>query len=220
MVEISASILSIKNENAIQTLYNLETSGIDYFHIDVMDGEFVSDNTTSKMLEYCEYINSISNLPLDVHLMVNDIKSYINSFSVFEPNMITFHIEATKNEKEVLDLINYLKQNNIKVGISIKPNTKIESIIKYLPYIHTALVMTVEPGKGGQELIPTTIEKVKQLYKYIKENNLEVDIEVDGGINIENISLLKQAGANIVVCGTSIVSSKDFKETVTKLKQM
>ena len=119
MVEISASILSIKNENAIQTLYNLETSGIDYFHIDVMDGEFVSDNTTSKMLEYCEYINSISNLPLDVHLMVNDIKSYINSFSVFEPNMITFHIEATKNEKEVLDLINYLKQNNIKVGISI-----------------------------------------------------------------------------------------------------
>ena len=89
MVEVSASILSMKNENAIQTLYNLETSGINYFHIDVMDGKFVEADTTSKMLEYCEYLNSISNLPLDVHLMVEDAKSYINSFLVFEPNIFT-----------------------------------------------------------------------------------------------------------------------------------
>ena len=93
MVEISASLLSLKSENTIQTLYNLETAKIDYFHIDVMDGEFVENNTVSKMTEYCEYLSSISNLPLDVHLMVKDVPSYISSFLVFEPNIITFHLE-------------------------------------------------------------------------------------------------------------------------------
>ena len=218
MVEVSASILSMKNENAIQTLYNLETSGIDYFHIDVMDGKFVSADTTSKMLEYCEYLNSISNLPLDVHLMVKDIKNYINSFLVFEPNIITIHLEAVKNKEELLDLINYIKQNNTRVGISIKPNTKIEEIIDYLQLIHVALVMTVEPGKGGQELIPNTIQKIKDLNNYIKKNNLEIDIEADGGINPENVAMLRDAGTNIIVAGSSITNSNNFKEVVTKLK--
>ncbi len=218
MVEVSASILSMKNENAIQTLYNLETSGIDYFHIDVMDGKFVSADTTSKMLEYCEYLNSISNLPLDVHLMVEDIKNYINSFLVFEPNIITIHLEAVKNKEELLNLINYIKQNNTRVGISIKPNTKIEEIIDYLPLIHVGLVMTVEPGKGGQELIPSTIQKIKDLNNYIKKNNLEIDIEADGGINPENVAMLKDAGTNIIVAGSSITNSNNFKEVVTKLK--
>ena len=218
MVEVSASILSMKNENAIQTLYNLETSGIDYFHIDVMDGKFVSADTTSKMLEYCEYLNNISNLPLDVHLMVEDIKNYINSFLVFEPNIITIHLEAVKNKEELLNLINYIKQNNTRVGISIKPNTKIEEIIDYLPLIHVGLVMTVEPGKGGQELIPSTIQKIKDLNNYIKKNNLEIDIEADGGINPENVAMLKDAGTNIIVAGSSITNSNNFKEVVTKLK--
>ncbi len=218
MVEVSVSILSMKNENAIQTLYNLETSGIDYFHIDVMDGKFVSADTTSKMLEYCEYLNSISNLPLDVHLMVKDIKNYINSFLVFEPNIITIHLEATNNKEELLDLINYIKENNVRVGISIKPNTKIEEIIDYLPLIHIALVMTVEPGKGGQELIPNTIQKIKYLNNYINKNNLEIDIEADGGINPENVAMLKDAGVNIIVAGSSITNSNNFKEIVTKLK--
>ena len=219
MVEVSASILSMKNENAIQTLYNLETSGIDYFHIDVMDGKFVTADTTSKMLEYCEYLNSISNLPLDVHLMVEDAKNYINSFLVFEPNIITVHLEAAKNKKELLEWINYIKENNVRVGISIKPNTKIDEIIEYLPLIHLVFVMTVEPGKGGQELIPSTIQKIKELNEYIKKNNLEVDIEVDGGINIQNVKKLTQAGANIVAVGSCITNSNNFKETVTKLKE-
>ena len=218
MVEVSASILSMKNENAIQTLYNLDTTGIDYFHIDVMDGKFVSADTTSKMLEYCEYLNSISNLPLDVHLMVKDIKNYINSFLVFEPNIITIHLEATNNKEELLDLINYIKENNVRVGISIKPNTKIEEIIDYLQLIHVALVMTVEPGKGGQELIPNTIQKIKDLNNYIKKNNLEIDIEADGGINPGNVAMLKDAGVNIIVAGSSITNSNNFKEVVTKLK--
>ena len=219
MVEVSASILNVKSQNTIQTLYNLETSGIDYFHIDVMDGKFVEDNTLDRMLEYCEYLNSISNLPLDVHLMVEDIKNYINSFLVFEPNIITIHLEAAKSEKEMLELIQYIKQNNAKVGISIKPNTKVEEVFKYLSLIHSVLIMTVEPGKGGQELIPSTIQKIKDLKEYINENKLEIDIEADGGINLENVEQLKKSGVNIVVAGSSIINSDNYKETVKKLKE-
>lgn len=219
MVEVSASILSIKNENAIQTLYNLETAGIDYFHIDVMDGEFVENNTVDRMIEYCEYLNSISNLPLDVHLMVKDVKNYTNKFLVFEPNIITFHIEASSDKEEIMEWIQYIKDNNVKVGISIKPNTKIEDIYEYLPFIHMVLIMTVEPGKGGQLLIPDTISKIQELSKYIKENHLEVDIEADGGIYTDNVAILKKAGTDIIVAGTAIVKSDDYKETVKKLKE-
>lgn len=218
MVEVSASLLNVKSENAIQTLYNLETAGINYFHIDVMDGKFVPNSTVDRMLEYCEYLNSISNLPLDVHLMVEDVKSYISSFLVFEPNIITFHLEAAKNKEQVMEWINDIKENNTKVGISIKPNTKVEEIFEYLPFIHQVLIMTVEPGEGGQKLIPETVTKVKQLSKYIQEQNLEVDIEVDGGINEQNAEMLKQAGANIIVAGTAIVNSSDYKNVVKILK--
>lgn len=219
MVEVSASILNIKSDEAIKTLYNLEAARINYFHIDVMDGEFVKNNTVSKMLEYCEYLSQISVLPLDVHLMVKDVKSYINSFLVFEPNIITFHLEAAKNKDEIMEWIQLLKENNIKVGISVKPNTNIEEIYEYLPFIHMVLVMTVEPGEGGQELITDTIPKVKKLKEYIDENGLEVYIEVDGGINEENVQQLKDAGANIIVAGSAIINSENFKETVNKLKK-
>ncbi len=218
MVEISASILSVKNEDAIKTLYNLETAGIDYFHIDVMDGKFVEENTSDRMIEYCEYLNSISNLLLDVHLMVDDVKSYINSFLVFEPNIITFHLEAGKNKEEIMEWIKIIKENNTKVGISIKPDTNVKEIYDYLPFIHMVLVMTVEPGKGGQKLLPKTIEKIKKLSEYIQKNNLEVDIEADGGINTENVNLVKEAGANIIVSGTAITASNNFTETVKNLR--
>ena len=132
MVEVSASILNMDNENAIKNLYELETALIDYFHIDVMDGKFVKDNTTEKMIEYSEYISSISSLPLDIHLMVEDVEQYIKSFSVFEPNLITFHIEARKNKEEIFELIKLVKESNSRVGLAIKPNTKIEEIYNYL----------------------------------------------------------------------------------------
>lgn len=217
-MEVSASILSVKKENCIQTFYNLETSGIDYFHIDVMDGEFVKNNTTKIMTEYTEYLNTITNIPLDVHLMVKDVMAYVKSYLVFEPRSITMHYEAASSEEELLNWIQYIKEQNCKVGISVKPNTNIEEIYKFLPYIHTVLVMTVEPGEGGQKLIPETIEKVKKLKKYLQENNLEVEIEADGGINEDNAKALKDAGCDIIVAGTSIVSSNDYKETVRKLK--
>lgn len=219
MVEVSASILSLDSKNVIQTLYNLETAGINYFHIDVMDGKFVKNNTTDKMLEYCEYLTSISNLPLDVHLMVEDVKAYIKSFLVFEPNIITVHLETAKDKEQLKEWIDFIKENNTKVGISIKPNTKIEKIYEFLPYIHLVLVMTVEPGEGGQTLIPETIQKIAELNQYREQNKLEFDIEVDGGINTENVHLLKEAGADIIVSGSAIVKSENFKEVVEELKR-
>jgi len=219
MVEVSVSILNVKKENAIQTLYNLETSGIDYFHIDVMDGRFVKNNTLNQMIEYCEYLNQITNIPLDVHLMVEDIKEGINKFAVFEPNIITFHLETAKNKKEVLDTIKLIKENNCRVGISVKPNTKIEEIYEFLPYIHLVLIMTVEPGEGGQKLIEETIQKISELKKYISQNMLDVEIEADGGINTDNVDELKDSGVDIIVSGSAIIGSNNYTETVNKLKK-
>jgi ribulose-phosphate 3-epimerase len=218
MVEVSASILNMDNENAIKNLYELETALIDYFHIDVMDGKFVKDNTTEKMIEYSEYISSISSLPLDIHLMVEDVEQYIKSFSVFEPNLITFHIEARKNKEEIFELIKLVKESNSRVGLAIKPNTRIEEIYNYLPYIHSVLIMTVEPGLGGQELIPETIEKISRMKKYLEQEKLEVDIQADGGINLQNIDLLKQAGVSNVVVGNALMKTKDKKDMINKLK--
>lgn len=219
MVEVSTSILTVEKENILGTIYNLETAKTDYYHIDVMDGKFVEKNTTEIMQEYCNNIKQISNIPLDVHLMVENIKSYIDLFIPYSPNIITFHLEACSNKEEVLSIIKYIKENGIKVGLSIKPNTKIEEILEFLPLIHLALIMTVEPGKGGQKIIPETIDKVRQLKKYTEENNMDIDIEVDGGINLENKEELKQAGANILVAGNSIISSTDYKKTITKIKE-
>lgn len=217
-MEVSTSILSVKRDNCIQTFYNLETAGTDYFHIDVMDGKFVENNTVDLMTEYSEYLNSITNIPLDVHLMVEDVMSYVKSFLVFEPRNITVHYESAKDDKEILEWISFIKENNCKVGISLKPNTEIEKIYNILPYVHTVLVMTVEPGKGGQELIPSTIEKIKKLKDYTKKQGLEVDIEADGGINLDNVKSLRMAGCNIIVAGTSIIKSKNYKKMIEKLK--
>jgi len=219
MVEVSTSILSVKKQEESKTFFALEVAKTDYFHIDVMDGKFVEKDTYEKMLEYSSYIKRISNLPLDVHLMVKDIKPAIDDFLAVEPNIITFHLEACKSKEEVYEMINYIKQNNAKVGISIKPNTKIEEIYEFLPYIHVCLVMTVEPGKGGQTLLSDMIEKISTLKEYIKKNNIDIDIEADGGINLVTAPEVKKAGANILVSGTAILMANDFKTIIDELKK-
>ena len=171
------------------------------------------------MLEVSSYIKRISNLPMDVHLMVEDVKKGINDFSTVEPNIITFHLEACKDEKEVFECINLIKQNNCKVGISVKPDTPIEQIYKYLPYIHTCLVMTVEPGKGGQTLLSEMVDKIATLKNYVEENELEIDIEADGGINLNTCEAVKRAGTNVIVAGTAILMAKDYKEIIDELKK-
>lgn len=218
MVEISTSLLSAKKEKIIDTIYDLEKAKTDYFHIDVMDGEFVENDTHDLMLEYCEYLDNISKTPLDVHLMVRDVKNYIDSYLIFNPNIITFHYEACKNKEEVKKTIKYVKEKGRRVGISIKPNTKIEEIYEFLPHVHLVLIMTVEPGKGGQELITETIDKIKNLKEYRENKNLDFDIEADGGIKVENSEELINAGADILVAGTAILSSKDYAETIKNLR--
>ena len=218
MLEISTSILTVEKENVAKTFYDLETAGTDYYHIDVMDGKFVEKNTEEIMYEYANIIKQISNLPLDVHLMVENVKENIERYIPFSPSIITFHYEACKNNKEILDLIKLIKENNIKPAISIKPETSLEKIKEFLPLIHMVLIMTVEPGKGGQKLIPKTVEKVKELKQYLKENNLETYIEVDGGINKETINMVKEAGIDIAVAGSAIISAQDFKKAIKELR--
>lgn len=218
MVEISTSLLGAKREKIVETIYDLEMAKTDYFHIDVMDGEFVKNKTHDKMLEYCEYLNHVTKVPLDVHLMVKDIKNYIDSYQIFNPNIISFHCEACKDEEEVQESIKYAKDKVRRVGIAIKPDTNIEEIYKYLPYIHVALVMTVNPGEGGQMLIPEAIEKIKILSEYREKNNLNYDIEADGGVKLSNSKELIDAGADILVSGSGILESKDYAKTIKELR--
>ena len=217
-MEISTSLLSVKEEESIHTFYRLETAHTDYFHIDAMDGKFVKNDTTEKMKIYADNLKNVTNIPLEIHLMVKDVKKYVDIFSPNDPNCITFHIESTENKEEVIKLINYIKQYS-KVGLAISPNTSIESIYEYLPLIHQVMVMTVEPGEGGQALIPETIEKIKKLREYIDSNNLDTLIEADGGINIDNIKMLKDAGVDIAVVGTYLINAKDYRYTINKLKE-
>jgi len=219
MVELSTSILTVDEETSIATFYDLEVAGTDYFHIDVMDGKFVEKNTKEKMLKYTNYLKQITNLPIDVHLMVDDVQTNISEFLSLEPNIITFHIEAVKSKEEIMEFIKQIKDSNCKVGLSIKPETPIDTLYEYLPYIHLVLIMTVEPGKGGQELIPETTGKINGIKEYIDKNNLDVYIEADGGINLETMNLVKDAGVDIIVAGTAVISSNSFKDTISKIKE-
>ncbi len=218
MTEVSASILTVEKDNATQMFYDLEVAKINYFHIDVMDGKFVERDTTSTMKDYALTISHISNLGLDVHLMVENVEEFMDEYLMLEPEILTFHIEATKTEERTKNIIEQIKDGGSRVGISISPDTDLEMIKPYLSQIHMVLVMTVVPGKGGQKLIPETLEKVKALRKYVDENGLDIDIEVDGGINGETAELAKEAGANILVAGNYLVTAENLKEAVQSLK--
>ena len=170
------------------------------------------------MKEYTNTIKQISNIPIDVHLMVKDVRKYVDEYLAYMPDRITFHYEALESIEEVKNIIQYIKENNVKVGISIKPDTKVEEIYDFLPYVHMVLVMTVEPGKGGQKLIPETLEKVRILRQYVTNNNIELDIEADGGIKLENIREVVSSGVDIAVVGSGITNTKNYTQTIKKLK--
>ena len=219
MVEIATSLLSIEKDKSIQTIYDIETAGTNYFHIDVMDGKFVKNDTSKDMMEYTEYIKQVSNTPVEVHLMVEDVEPYVKAYVDMNVNVIMLHIESLKNDKEVHKWLSYIKENNIKVGLTVNPKTPIENIYEYLPYIHRVLVMSVEPGEGGQKFIPEIIEKINKLNIFAYENGYEVDIEVDGGINDETSKKAIEAGANILVAGSYIINSGKYKEAIESLRK-
>ena len=195
---ISISILNIKDDNDKITI--MDNLNPEYIHIDIMDGKFVSN------------VSDMLNLPTlnskrDVHLMVYDVKKYVDIYKKYNPEFITFHIEALDNIREMIDYIHSL---NIKVGISIKPNTSIDSIIPYLGIIDLVLVMSVEPGKGGQKFIPESEDKINELYTIREKYGYHYLIEVDGGINIESKDNCKNA--DILVVGSYITMSDNPNE--------
>ena len=218
MVEVAVSVLSVEPENAVSVFYNLETAKINYFHIDVMDGKFVKNNNIDVMKDYALTLSHITNIGLDVHLMVEDVQKFVEDFALFNPKIITFHYEAIQDKSKIMRIIKNIKDSGIQVGIAINPETPISSIYEFLPYIHQVIVMTVVPGKGGQDLIPETIEKIKELKKYISDNNLELNIEADGGIKDINSQSICDAGADILVSGSYITNADNYLESVKKLK--
>lgn len=219
MPEISVSILSLDKKNAVSSFYNLETAKIDYFHIDVMDGKFVEKNNLELMKENSLTISHISNVGLDVHLMVENVEEIMDEYILLDPKIITFHYEAIHEKTRMMEIIQDIKDNGIKVGIAINPETSIEVVKEFLPYIHQVVIMTVVPGKGGQKLIPKTVQKIKELKQYILENNFDnVDIEADGGINEETAKSVREVGCDILVSGSYITNSENFADSVKKVK--
>lgn len=209
-MKISASILSIKN-NLKNNIKKLDNSNIDYLHLDIMDNIFVP-NQTWNFNEINELLENTTKAK-DVHLMVKDVIKYIDDYSIIKPEFVTFHLEAIDN---ILETINYIKAKGIKVGISIKPNTKVEELLEYLPLIDLVLVMSVEPGFGGQQFIENTLTKIDELYSIRENNNYNYLIEVDGGINADNIKYLNKC--DIVVVGSYITNSSDYDDAISKLK--
>ena len=218
-MEISTSILNIKEENITETFYNIEAAKTDYFHIDVMDGKFVSNNTVDKMQQYIDILSGITNTPIEVHLMVKDVKKYIDIFIPNNPTKIIFHAKALKSSEEVFKMIEYIKDNNIQVGLALNPEDSIDSIKEFIPKIHQVLVMTVNPGQGGQNLIPECIKKVQELKEYLDSQNLETQIEVDGGVNLQNIKEIASSGVDIAVAGTAIVNAVDMNYVIYIMHQ-
>ena len=202
-MKISGSILDLNSKEQIDNLNNTQ---IDFIHLDIMDGLFVV-NKTKKIDEY-KYLLKDINKSLEIHLMVKDVKSYIDSYKVFNPKYIIFHYEAVNDCNEI---INYIKNLDIKVGISINPKTDIDVLIPYLDKIDLVLIMSVEPGLGGQIFIPNVIEKIDKLNK-LKGDFL---IEIDGGINDKTI---KFVNVDIAVVGSYITKSDNYKKQIDKLK--
>jgi len=209
---ISLSILNIEKENRYIQINDFMRVKGNWIHFDVMDGVFVENKTFSyevvkEIGEYCDFFK-------DVHLMTYNPEKHLKKYKEAGANQITFHYESVEKEK-IIPLIKEIKEMNMKAGISVKPSTNIEEIEKYLSYLDLVLVMSVEPGKGGQKFMDSSLEKIRWLHEKKKENKYL--ISVDGGINNETSKLVKDAGADVIVVGTYLTKCKIIKEKIEDL---
>lgn len=213
MVKVSPSVLACDFTKLGEEVNDIERAGADMVHLDVMDGKFVTN--ISFGLPVIEALRKKSGMVFDVHLMIDSPEVYIERFIDAGADIVTFHTEATNDIDHCIEII---KNKGKKAAVSVKPNTPIEDVYPYLDKCDMVLVMTVEPGYGGQALIPETLEKVRKLKAEIEKRGLTVDIQVDGGIKPENAGAAKDAGANVLVAGSSVFKAADRKAAIDALR--
>ncbi len=207
-IMIAPSILSADFSKLGAEIKDVEAGGADWIHVDVMDGHFVPNITMGPLV--VRSIRPVTSIPIDVHLMIKNPEEYVEAFAKAGSDMITFHVEAEEDPREVIKLIKYFKK---KAGISIKPKTDLKTIVPLLNMLDMVLIMTVEPGFAGQGFIPECLPKIEELRKVFKK-----DIEVDGGINEDTAREVIKCGANVLVAGTSVFGEKDYAGAIKKLR--
>lgn len=214
MVKVAPSVLSANFVCLKEEIAAIEKGKADWIHYDVMDGHFVPNLSFGYSI--LGDIAKITDLFLDVHLMISHPRQYVDQFIKNKASLIVFHLESLSSQKEVIDLIQYIKQYDVQVGISIKPFTPVEALIPYLNMLDVVLVMSVEPGFGGQKFNLQALNKIKQLKALQRDNHYL--IEVDGGINEETGRQCKEAGADVLVAGSYIFNSDDYSRRIASLK--
>lgn len=213
MIKIAPSILSADFSKLGEEIKDVENGGADYIHVDVMDGHFVPNITIGPLI--VEAIRPITSLPLDVHLMIQNPDAYIPAFANAGANYITVHVEACPHLHRTIQLI---KSHGVKAGVVLNPATPVDSIKHIIGDIDMVLLMTVNPGFGGQAFIHSVLPKIKEVSDLVSDNNLSVEIEVDGGVNVETAKLCVEAGANVLVAGSAIYNQENRREAISKIR--